>query len=40
MGARAVGIAGYNAIPGYDLASGWSTIDAYKFVRAFARARR
>jgi subtilase family serine protease len=31
------GIAGYNAVPGYDLASGWGTIDAAKFVRALAR---
>jgi hypothetical protein len=27
----------YNAVAGYDLASGWETIDASKFVRALAR---
>jgi subtilase family serine protease len=32
------GVAGYNATPGYDLASGWGTIDAAKFVPALARA--
>jgi len=31
------GVTGYNAGPGYDLASGWGTIDAYKFVHALAR---
>jgi len=31
------GVTGYNAVPGYDLASGWGTIDAYKFVHALAR---
>ena len=30
-------VAGYTAAPGYDLASGWGTIDAKKFVRALAR---
>ena len=30
-------VTGYNAVPGYDLASGWGTIDANKFVRALAR---
>ena len=30
------GIAGYNAVRGYDLASGWGTVDAYNFVRALA----
>jgi subtilase family serine protease len=28
------GVTGYNAGPGYDLASGWGTIDGAKFVRA------
>ena len=31
------GVTGYQATPGYDLASGWGTIDANKFVRALAR---
>jgi subtilase family serine protease len=31
------GVAGYSAVPGYDLASGWGTVDAAKFVRALAR---
>jgi subtilase family serine protease len=31
------GIAGYKAVPGYDLASGWGTIDANTFVRSLAR---
>ena len=31
------GVTGYNAVRGYDLASGWGTIDAYKFVHALAR---
>jgi subtilase family serine protease len=31
------GVTGYNATPGYDLASGWGTIDAAKFVPALAR---
>ena len=30
-------VTGYNAVGGYDLASGWGTIDAYKFVHALAR---
>jgi subtilase family serine protease len=30
-------VTGFNAAPGYDLASGWGTIDAYKFVHALAR---
>jgi len=29
------GVTGYSAGPGYDLASGWGTIDGAKFVRAF-----
>jgi hypothetical protein len=29
-------VTGYSAAPGYDLASGWGTIDAYKFVHALA----
>ena len=29
-------ITGFNAGPGYDLASGWGTIDAGQFVRALA----
>lgn len=29
---------GYPAGPGYDLSSGWGTIDAAKFVPALARA--
>jgi subtilase family serine protease len=32
------GVTGYDAGPGYDLASGWGTIDAAKFVPALARA--
>jgi subtilase family serine protease len=28
------GVTGFNATPGYDLTSGWGTIDAAKFVRA------
>jgi subtilase family serine protease len=31
------GVTGYEATPGYDLASGWGTIDAAKFVPALAR---
>jgi subtilase family serine protease len=31
------GVTGFNAGPGYDLASGWGTIDAAKFVPALAR---
>jgi subtilase family serine protease len=31
------GVTGYNALRGYDLASGWGTIDANKFVHALAR---
>ena len=31
------GVTGYAATTGYDLASGWGTIDAYKFVHALAR---
>jgi subtilase family serine protease len=31
------GVTGYNAAPGYDLASGWGTIDANQFVRGLAR---
>jgi subtilase family serine protease len=31
------GVTGFNAVPGYDLASGWGTIDAYQFVHALAR---
>jgi subtilase family serine protease len=31
------GVTGYNAVPGYDLASGWGTIDAYKLVHTLAR---
>ena len=30
-------VTGYNATTGYDLASGWGTVDAYKFVHALAR---
>ncbi len=30
------GVTGFNAGPGYDLASGWGTIDAGRFVRALA----
>ena len=30
------GVTGYNAGPGYDLASGWGTIDAARFVPALA----
>jgi subtilase family serine protease len=30
------GVTGFNARTGYDLASGWGTIDASKFVRAIA----
>jgi subtilase family serine protease len=32
------GVTGYDATPGYDLASGWGTIDAAKFVPALAQA--
>ena len=32
------GVTGYDTGPGYDLASGWGTIDAAKFVPALARA--
>jgi subtilase family serine protease len=31
------GVTGFNAGPGYDLASGWGTIDAAKFVPVLAR---
>jgi subtilase family serine protease len=31
------GVTGFNAVRGYDLASGWGTIDAAKFVPALAR---
>ena len=31
------GVTGYDAVGGYDLASGWGTIDADKFVHALAR---
>ena len=31
------GVTGFDAGPGYDLASGWGTIDAAKFVPALAR---
>jgi subtilase family serine protease len=31
------GVTGYSAAPGYDLASGWGTIDADTFVHALAR---
>jgi len=31
------GVTGYSAVRGYDLASGWGTIDAYKFVHTLAR---
>jgi subtilase family serine protease len=31
------GVTGYSAVRGYDLASGWGTIDAYTFVHALAR---
>jgi subtilase family serine protease len=30
-------VTGYSAEPGYDLASGWGTIDAAQFVPALAR---
>ena len=30
------GVTGFNAGPGYDLASGWGTINAAKFVPALA----
>ena len=30
------GVTGYTAAPGYDLASGWGTINAAKFVPALA----
>ena len=32
-----LGVTGYPAGPGYDLSSGWGTIDATKFVPALAR---
>jgi len=31
------GVAGFAAAPGYDLASGWGTVNGDKFVRALAR---
>jgi subtilase family serine protease len=31
------GVAGFNAGPGYDMASGWGTLDANAFVRALAK---
>ena len=31
------GVTGFTAKRGYDLASGWGTIDAAKFVPALAR---
>jgi subtilase family serine protease len=31
------GVTGFDAAPGYNLATGWGTIDAAKFVRALAR---
>ena len=31
------GVTGFNAAPGYNLAAGWGTIDAAKFVPALAR---
>jgi hypothetical protein len=31
------GVTGFTADPGYDLASGWGTIDAAKFVPALAK---
>jgi subtilase family serine protease len=31
------GVTGYSAGPGYDLASGWGTVDGYQFVHALAR---
>ena len=31
------GVTGYNAVAGYDMATGWGTIDAAKFVPALAR---
>jgi subtilase family serine protease len=31
------GVIGFSAAPGYDLASGWGTVDAAKFVPALAR---
>jgi subtilase family serine protease len=31
------GVTGFSAAPGYDLASGWGTIDAYTFVHALAK---
>jgi subtilase family serine protease len=31
------GVTGFDATPGYDLASGWGTVNANKFVRALAR---
>jgi subtilase family serine protease len=31
------GVTGFNATPGYDLASGWGTIDAAKFVPVLAK---
>jgi len=32
------GVTGFSATPGYDLASGWGTINAPAFIRALARA--
>jgi hypothetical protein len=30
-------VTGFNAAPGYNLATGWGTIDAAQFVPALAR---
>lgn len=30
------GVTGYPALSGYDLASGWGTVDVARFVRALA----
>jgi hypothetical protein len=32
-------LTGYNAGPGYDLASGWGSLDIGQFVNAFLNAR-
>ncbi len=34
------GVSGFSATPGYDLASGWGTIDAAEFVPALGKFRR
>ncbi|MDQ6772787.1 MAG: hypothetical protein M3024_07340 [Candidatus Dormibacteraeota bacterium] len=37
-GGTSVTVTGFNAGPGYDLASGWGTVNAARFCAALARA--